>query len=377
VGSHDRVIVVVVDADGRLDLHAVEHVAPFFDDPRVGGVQVGVRINNRFTSELARMQDMEFIAYTEIFQRGRRHLNSVGLGGNGQFMRLSALLSLGDRVWSRSLTEDLDLGVRLLAHSWRNEFCASAAVHQQGVVEVRRLVRQRSRWFQGHLQCARLIPRVLSDPLPPRARADLLYHLTSPLLILMGSLLTASFLVSLVAMAATAVGGVNPFGGWVAWSYALSFGPAYLYGAVYWTRERSEGHAAVASGRARPPLRHLRDDVVRRGVVGGRAHPARARRLGQDRAGGRDAPCRCTPPRVRRLRSAPERSHDRQRADAGQRALAQRRSGRSACVCGASPRWPGTPPRPAASRPRGRRGERLRGGPGGWSRLGAARRCLA
>ncbi len=44
---------------------------------------------------LARMQDMEFVIYTEVFQRGRRHLGSVGLGGNGQFMRLSAMLSLG------------------------------------------------------------------------------------------------------------------------------------------------------------------------------------------------------------------------------------------------------------------------------------------
>ena len=38
---------------------------------------------------------MEFVIYTEVFQRGRRHLGSVGLGGNGQFMRLSAMLSLG------------------------------------------------------------------------------------------------------------------------------------------------------------------------------------------------------------------------------------------------------------------------------------------
>ena len=91
----DQVIVVVVDADGRLDPHAVTAVSPYFADPMVGAVQIGVRINNRGSSRLARMQDMEFVIYTEVFQRGRRHLGSVGLGGNGQFMRLSALLSLG------------------------------------------------------------------------------------------------------------------------------------------------------------------------------------------------------------------------------------------------------------------------------------------
>jgi len=97
-----------------------------------GAVQIGVRINNRDRSMLARMQDMEFVIYTEVFQRGRRHLGSVGLGGNGQFVRLSALRSLGPAPWTRSLTEDLDLGVRLAAAGWRNEYCRTAAVHQQG-----------------------------------------------------------------------------------------------------------------------------------------------------------------------------------------------------------------------------------------------------
>ena len=113
-----NVIVVVVDADGRLDPESIEQVRPYFADPAVGAVQIGVRINNREQSRLARMQDMEFVIYTEVFQRGRRHLGSVGLGGNGQFMRLSAMMSLGPSPWTRSLTEDLDLGVRLIAAGW-------------------------------------------------------------------------------------------------------------------------------------------------------------------------------------------------------------------------------------------------------------------
>ena len=78
-------------------------------------------------------------------------------------MRLSALVSLGDSPWSKSLTEDLDLGVRLLSLGWRNEFCHTAAVHQQGVTELGRLIRQRSRWFQGHLMSIRLVPKVLRE----------------------------------------------------------------------------------------------------------------------------------------------------------------------------------------------------------------------
>jgi len=237
----DDVITVVVDADGRLDRDAVAEVAPYFADPTVGAVQIGVRINNRDQSRLARMQDIEFVVYTEVFQRGRRHLGSVGLGGNGQFVRLSALLSLGGNgPWTRSLTDDLDLGVRLIASGWRNEYCARVAVHQQGVVELGRLIRQRSRWFQGHLQSWKLIPLVLRR-VPRRARTDLFYHLTSPAILLIASLLSASFLISLADCVVLAAQGRNPVGWWIGSTYALTFGPALVYSTVYWTRERAEG----------------------------------------------------------------------------------------------------------------------------------------
>jgi 1,2-diacylglycerol 3-beta-glucosyltransferase len=236
----DNVIVVVVDADGRVDPHSLTAVTPYFADPTVGAVQIGVRINNRQMSRLARMQDMEFVIYTEVFQRGRRHLGSVGLGGNGQFMRLSALRSLGDAPWSRSLTEDLDLGIRLLTAGWRNEYCHTAAVHQQGVLELRRLIRQRSRWFQGHLQSWKLIPTIIRGA-PRRARADLLYHLSSPAILLIASVLTASFICSLFGSAVVTADGGDPLGMWIPSTYLLAFGPALLYGYIYWLRERDSG----------------------------------------------------------------------------------------------------------------------------------------
>jgi 1,2-diacylglycerol 3-beta-glucosyltransferase len=246
----DRVVVAVVDADGRLEPAALREVTPYFADRSVAGVQVGVRINNRHVNLLARMQDMEFVIFTEVFQRGRRHLDSVGLGGNGQFMRLSALLDLGPAPWSRCLTEDLDLGVRLLARGWRNDFCSTAAVHQQGLVELSRLVRQRTRWFQGHLQSWRLVPTILRGA-PGRARADLLYHLSSPLLLLIASFMTASFGVSLLAYGVLVLQGDNPAGWWLLSTYLLAVGPAVAYSVVYWTRERDSGLSlprAVALG---------------------------------------------------------------------------------------------------------------------------------
>ncbi|MFN8078534.1 MAG: glycosyltransferase family 2 protein [Kineosporiaceae bacterium] len=251
------VIVVVLDADGRLDARALAEVEPYFADPRLAGVQIGVRIVNRFSSRLARMQDVEFVVYTNVFQRARRHLGSVGLGGNGQFMRLSALASLGDRPWSRSLTEDLDLGVRLIAAGWRTDFCPTVDVHQQGVVTLRALLRQRTRWFQGHLQAWRLLPLVLRGA-PRRARADLAYHLSAPLLLLIASLLSASFLASVTAQLIRAVRGQGEPAWWMLGSYLLTYlltvGPSLAFAAVYraaqmprpsWSRTALLAHAYV------------------------------------------------------------------------------------------------------------------------------------
>ncbi|KAA9395758.1 glycosyltransferase [Kocuria coralli] len=236
----ENVVVCVVDADGRLESHVLDEVLPRFADPNLGAAQIGVRINNRATNLLARMQDVEFVLYTEVFQRGRRHLGSVCLGGNGQFVRLSALYDLGPHPWSRSLSEDLDLGVRLLLDGWETEFCHRTSVHQQGLVDLRRWVKQRARWFQGHLQSWTLVPWVLRN-LNGTRRVDLLYHLTSPFLLLVTSFLSLAFLLWILAIVLSAVQGEITFSPWWISAYLIAFGPALLFGLVYWKAERQEG----------------------------------------------------------------------------------------------------------------------------------------
>jgi 1,2-diacylglycerol 3-beta-glucosyltransferase len=174
----DEVVVGVMDADGVLDEHALEHVAPLFADSRVGGAQVGVRILNARDGLLARCQDMEFVGFSHLAQAARDRIGSVGLGGNGQFTRLSALRSLGRPPWTDCLTEDLDLGLSLTRLGWRIRFCPSAWVAQQGVVTLRAWLKQRTRWAQGHYQCWAHFPRLLaSRQAPLLTRIDLCVYL--------------------------------------------------------------------------------------------------------------------------------------------------------------------------------------------------------
>ncbi|MFF5206192.1 glycosyltransferase [Streptosporangium sp. NPDC000396] len=229
----DRVIVCLMDADGRLGPESLATVLPYFGDPRIGAAQIGVRIGNRAQNILARLQDMEFVVHAHVFQRTRSRMGFAGLGGNGQFMRLSALLDLGENPWSQSLTEDLDLGVRLVLSGWRTKCLPHVAVRQQGLVSLRKLVRQRSRWFQGHLQAWRLVPSVVSRA-SGRVAADLLNVLLSPSLIFVASFMTMSLLASLTGAAFSETAREQLFQPLpiVSW-YVLTFAPAFLLGPLY------------------------------------------------------------------------------------------------------------------------------------------------
>ena len=183
VGYDDRAlaIVVIVDADGRLDAEAPRYAASHFEDPKVGGVQSLVRIYNR-QHFLTWMQDVEFSVYGHLFQAGRDHWGTAGMGGNGQFNRLAALDDVADEQgpWRDRLTEDQDLGLRLIAAGWEGRQDLRATVDQQGLSRWRPLFRQRTRWSQGNLQAIGLLREVLRAPVSLPARLEQLGYLLMP-----------------------------------------------------------------------------------------------------------------------------------------------------------------------------------------------------
>jgi cellulose synthase/poly-beta-1,6-N-acetylglucosamine synthase-like glycosyltransferase len=238
VSPHD-VVVGIVDADGRLQPNAIEVMDGLFSGRGVGAVQTMVRILNR-TRLLPRFQDYEFVAFGSLTQAAREKLGSVGLGGNGQFTRLSALMSLGDAPWTDCLTEDLDLGIRLAIAGWRNRYTRETWVEQQGLTSIRKLVRQRVRWCHGHFQCWRLIPRLIASYLPTLTVLDLMYYLLSPGLTLIASVV---FVVPFALLVAHLIS--TPMNAsWQLYAiyftllYLMSFGPALLLSAWYWRRAK-------------------------------------------------------------------------------------------------------------------------------------------
>ncbi|GAA1354451.1 glycosyltransferase family 2 protein [Streptomyces beijiangensis] len=175
------VVVCVLDADGQLAANALEQASAAFDDPRTGGAQIGVRMRNAgdplprpdagrlinaHARWLARMQDVEFSVNNAGMQILRRRTQSVGLGGNGQFVRLTALDSIADEAtgcaWpDGALLEDYESGLLMLLDGWKLSHLEGTHVSQEGLVSTRRFMTQRTRWAQGNLQCLRYLPRIL------------------------------------------------------------------------------------------------------------------------------------------------------------------------------------------------------------------------
>ena len=185
IGSTPReeVITCVVDADGRISTDApIFAAAQFADDEKLGGLQSLVRIYNR-KHILTWFQNIEFGVYGNLFQSGRNAWGTAGMGGNGQYNRLAALDSMADAngPWRDSLSEDQDLGLRLIIAGWNGRQDLRAAVDQQGLPRLRPLLRQRTRWAQGNLQSIGLIDDLLHARHGLVARIETVAYLLMPL----------------------------------------------------------------------------------------------------------------------------------------------------------------------------------------------------
>jgi cellulose synthase/poly-beta-1,6-N-acetylglucosamine synthase-like glycosyltransferase len=241
----EEVIVAVMDADGRLSAGAVNAALILFDDAEVGGVQLIVRIRDR-RKLIAQFQDIEFWLISALSQFARSMSGTVSLGGNGQFTRLVALQQLDGDPWSQSLTEDLDLGLRLIARGWRVTTTPYAYVDQQGVDTYRRLLRQRTRWYQGHMASMRRLPGLWrSNNVSEVAILEVTSYLLVPwLVVLPWSILQQWILYELLVGSGHGIFATGLHG--LPWQvtygllwYVLSFAPNLLIGFIYARRTRA------------------------------------------------------------------------------------------------------------------------------------------
>ncbi len=144
-------IIGVFDADATVTPDLLQRVVPCFQRPRVGGVQVRKAISNATFNLMTQGQAAEMIL-DAYYQQQRVACGGMGeLRGNGQFVRRQALERCGG--WNEeTITDDLDLSLKLHLHGWEIQILMTPAVAEEGVTSLLALWHQRNRWGEGGYQ---------------------------------------------------------------------------------------------------------------------------------------------------------------------------------------------------------------------------------
>jgi 1,2-diacylglycerol 3-beta-glucosyltransferase len=144
-------IIGVFDADAQISPDLLQHIVPLFSREQVGAIQVRKEIANVDRNLWTQGQAAE-MALDTFFQQQRIAIGGIGeLRGNGQFVRRTALLRCGG--WNEeTITDDLDLTLRLHFDNWDIDCLMLPAVAEEGVTTALALWHQRNRWAEGGYQ---------------------------------------------------------------------------------------------------------------------------------------------------------------------------------------------------------------------------------
>lgn len=144
-------IIGVFDADAGVPQNLLWQIASMFQKETLGAVQVRKAIANYSENFWTQGQSAE-MALDAYFQQKRLSCHGLGeLRGNGQFVRRRALESCGG--WNeQTITDDLDLTIRLHLDHWDIGFLPTPPVEEEGVTTAISLWHQRNRWAEGGYQ---------------------------------------------------------------------------------------------------------------------------------------------------------------------------------------------------------------------------------
>lgn len=144
-------IIGVFDADAKVSQDLLRKVVPLFGNPKMGAVQVRKAIANSGENFWTKGQATE-MALDSYVQQQRIAVNGIGeLRGNGQFVSRAALHSCGG--WNEeTITDDLDLTIRLHLDNRKIGLLLTPPVLEEGVTNVNSLWHQRNRWAEGGYQ---------------------------------------------------------------------------------------------------------------------------------------------------------------------------------------------------------------------------------
>ena len=143
--------VLILDADAQLKNDTLRRVLSFAQNGSWSAVQLRKSVINTSKNLLTTCQGIE-MAMDAYFQVGRLYSAGISeLRGNGQLVRKDILVSCGS-FNENTVTDDLDLSVRLILAQSKIGIFWDPPVMEEAVEDISALFRQRQRWAEGGLQ---------------------------------------------------------------------------------------------------------------------------------------------------------------------------------------------------------------------------------
>lgn len=199
--------IALFDADFVPPANFLRRTIHHFTDPDIGMVQARWGHLNRESSPLTRCQaiflDGHFLIEHAARNRANRWINFNGTAG---VWRRTAIEQAGG--WQHdTLTEDVDLSYRAQLAGWRFVFLPHVTCPAELPPEINAFKAQQHRWTKGSIQTAlKLLPRILRQAPSFAIKAEAFFHLTSPIVYLLVTLL-ALLLCPLIVLNAGAFAG--------------------------------------------------------------------------------------------------------------------------------------------------------------------------
>jgi cellulose synthase/poly-beta-1,6-N-acetylglucosamine synthase-like glycosyltransferase len=154
-------IIAVFDADNVPQEDVLVRAAEHFEDPSVAALQGRIQSINAGESMLTQFIAYEDAVWCEAFLRGKEKLGLfVHLRGSCEFIRRDVLKSIGG-FDEDMLAEDIEMSTHLIEHGHRIKYAGNICTWQESPSRIKSFLKQRTRWYRGHMEVALKYGRLL------------------------------------------------------------------------------------------------------------------------------------------------------------------------------------------------------------------------
>jgi peptidoglycan-N-acetylglucosamine deacetylase len=144
--------IITLDADTQFNEDTIPQLVTYLKDPSVGAVSGHAKVGNLGTW-IGRFQSLEYTCGFNLDRRAYDVLDAITVvPGAVSALRRSAVLKTGD-IPTDTLAEDTDMTLTLHRNGYKIRYAPEALGWTEAPETVSSLIRQRTRWAFGTLQC--------------------------------------------------------------------------------------------------------------------------------------------------------------------------------------------------------------------------------